>query len=164
MLSKNKISQNQIKDIRSASSKMKGHIRRKFQAEMTIKYSKGNQRLAEELFGWSRNAVKLGLNELRTGFICINIHTAVCGRKLWEHKYPKVAKYLIEIAEKFCQQDPTFNTTLAYSRLTAKAAIEELKKRKFKSESIPSPSSMAVILNRLGYRLKKVVKAKPKKR
>jgi len=46
--------------------------------------------------------------------------------------------------------------------LTAKAALSQLKEQGFESV-LPSASSMAMILNRMGYRLRPVVKAKPKK-
>ncbi|MEO0012927.1 MAG: hypothetical protein RLZZ535_1316 [Cyanobacteriota bacterium] len=38
----------------------------------------------------------------------------------------------------------------AFTRLTASEAIAELQNQGFKSEQIPAPSTMAVILNRMG--------------
>ena len=51
-----------LEDIRLAASKMTGARRRAFQAEMALKYSSGSARRAEEVFGWSRQAVQLGLH------------------------------------------------------------------------------------------------------
>jgi Rhodopirellula transposase DDE domain len=48
--------------------------------------------------------------------------------------------------------------------LTAKAAREALLGQGFGEGQLPSPSTMAEVLNRMGYRLRKVVKAKPRKR
>ncbi len=68
------------------------------------------------------------------------------------------------MAENQSQQDPTFQSSLAYTRLTATSARNALKEAGFNTDDLPSLSSMAEILNRLGYRLRKVVKAKPLKK
>ena len=62
------------------------------------------------------------------------------------------------------QQDPTFNSTISYTRLTANSAVEELKKRGISKGEIPPPRTMSEILNRMGFRLRKVLKAKPLKK
>lgn len=85
------------------------------------------------------------------------------GSKRWEDKQPEVAAALRELAEAHAQQDPTFETSIAYTRLTAAQALEQLRQQGFASEQLPAPSTMSVILNRMGYRLKPVVKAKPQK-
>jgi hypothetical protein len=53
---------------------------------------------------------------------------------------------------------------LTYTRLTAKAALEALREQGYGEELLPSPSTMAEVLNRMGFRLRKVVKAKPQKK
>jgi hypothetical protein len=53
---------------------------------------------------------------------------------------------------------------LSYTRLTAKEALHQLRALGYTEEQLPSQSSMAVILNRMGYRLRKVIKAKPQKK
>jgi hypothetical protein len=50
---------------------------------MTLKYCSGNARQAETLFGWNRVTVELGLNELRTGIMCLGAQVAYGGNKLW---------------------------------------------------------------------------------
>lgn len=112
----------QIQDLRLAASKMTGAARRAFQAEMTLKYCHGRTRLAETIFGWSREAVAVGLAEHRTGIRCLGAQSACSGRKRWEEHDPEAAEALRHLAEAHAQQDPTFRTTLAYTRLTAKAA------------------------------------------
>jgi hypothetical protein len=74
-----------------------------------------------------------------------------------------VASALWALAQEHAQQDPTFRTTLAFTRLTAKEALERLGAQGFGDEVLPAPSTMAEILNRNGYRLRPVVKAKPQK-
>jgi hypothetical protein len=154
----------QIEDLKLASSKMSGAGRRDFQAAMTLKYCQGNARLAESVFGWGRETVQLGLNEHRTGFICQGAQAAYSGDKLWEEKHPDVAQVLWELAESHSQQDPTFRTLLSYTRLTAAEALKQLRSQGFHDDQLPSPSTMADVLNRNGYRLRKVLKAKPQKK
>jgi Rhodopirellula transposase DDE domain len=154
----------QIHDLRLAASKMTGATRRAFQAEMTLKYCRGSARLAETIMGWSREAVEVGLAEQRTGITCIGAHAAFSGRKRWEEQYPEAAEALRQLAEAHAQQDPTFRTTLAYTRLTAKAAREALQAQGIPADHLPSPSTMAEVLNRMGYRLRTVLKAKPQKK
>ncbi len=157
------LSNSQIADLRLAASKLSGAKRRSFQAEMALKYCNGSARLSETVFGWSRATVELGLAEQRTGITCVGAQSGFSGAKRWEERYPEAAQALQQLAEAHAQQDPTFATTIAYTRLTAAAAIEQLRQQGFATEQLPSPSTMAEVLNRMGYRLRKVVKAKPQK-
>jgi hypothetical protein len=154
----------QIADLRLAASKMTGATRRAFQAEMALKYCEGNPLLAETIFGWGRQTVEVGLAERRTGITCLGAQAAFSGRKPWEDTQPEAAEALRRLAEAHAQQDPTFRTTLAYTRLTAKAAREALRAQGYSEDQLPSPSTMAAVLNRMGFRLRKVVKAKPQKK
>src|SRR2546425_2104959 len=163
-LSQSSLTPSQIHDLRLAASKMTGAARRAFQAEMALKYCYGSARLAETIFGWSREAVGGGVAEHRTGIICLGAQAAYSGRKRWEEQYPEVAEGLRQLAEAYAQQDPTFRTTLAYTRLTAKAASAALRAQGVAEEQLPSLSTMAEVLNRLGYRLRKVINAKPQKK
>lgn len=158
------LSPSQITDLRLAASKMTGPKRRAFEAEMTLKYCGGNPLRAETLFGWGRQTVALGLAERRTGLICLGAQSAFSGRKRWEDQQPQAAETLRQLAEAHAQQDPTFRTCLTYTRLTAKAALEALHAQGYGEGHLPSPSTMAEVLNRLGFRLRKVVKAKPQKK
>lgn len=154
----------QIAALRLAASKMTGATRRAFQAEMTLKYCGGNPLLAETIFGWGRHTVDVGLAERRTGFTCLGAQAAFSGRKPWEETQPEAATALRRLAEAHAQQDPTFRTTLAYTRLTAQAALAALRAQGLSEDPLPAPSTMAAVLNRMGFRLRKVVKAKPQKK
>jgi len=158
------LSPSQIEDLRLAASKMHGAERRSFLSEMTLKYCEGRPRLAETIFGWGRETVETGLGEKRTGIVCLGAWSAFGGNKLWEEKQPEAAQALRRLAESHAQQDPTFRTSLAFTRLTAKEALNQLREQGFGEEQLPAPSTMAEILNRMGYRLRKVVKAKPQKK
>jgi hypothetical protein len=157
-------SPSQIADLRLAASKMTGPTRRAFEAEMTLKYCEGNPLMAEAIFGWGRQTVALGLAERQTGIICLGAQSACSGRKRWEEQHPQAAQALRQLADAHAQQDPTFRTSLTYTRLTAQAALKALREEGYSEEQLPSPSTMAEVLNRLGFRLRRVVKAKPQKK
>lgn len=160
----NEISESQREDLRLAASQMTGVKRRSFQAEISLKYCQGNARKTEKMFGWGRANVALGLVEKRTGITCVGSQSMTGGAKMWEKKHPEIASFLRQLAESHAQQDPTFASTIAYTRLTAAEAIKRLKEQGFAEEYLPAPSTMALILNRMGYRLRKVIKAKPQKK
>ena len=158
------LSPSHIADLRLAASKMSGPQRRAFEAEMTLKYCGGKPLLAETIFGWGRHTVEVGLAERRTGIMCLGAQSAFSGRNRWEDEHPEAAEDLRRLAEAHAQQDPTFRTPLASTRLTAKAALEALRAQGYREDQLPAPSTMAEVLNRMGFRLRKVVKAKPHKK
>jgi hypothetical protein len=158
------LSPSQIADLRLAASQMSGPTRRAFEAEMAVKYCGGNPLLAETLFGWGRQTVALGLAERRTGILCRGAQSAFSGRTRWEERHPQVAEALRQLADAHAQQDPTFRTSCTYTRLTAQAAGKALREQGYSAEQLPAPSTMAEVLNRMGFRLRKVVKAKPQKK
>lgn len=157
------LSASQIADLRLASQSLTGAKRRAFQAEMTLKHCQGKARLAEKVFGWGRHTVALGLAEKRSDLICVGSQAGLGGTKRWEERYPDAAEALRDLAEAHCQQDSSFTSSIAYTRLTAAEALRQLQAQGLADEVLPAPSTMAVVLNRLGYRLRSVVKAKPQK-
>ena len=60
-----------------------------------------------------RKNVQVGLEERRSGIICLGLQSACSGAKRWEEKEPAAALALREIAEAHAQQDPTFKTSIA---------------------------------------------------
>src|SRR5229473_1949837 len=158
------LSPSQIADLRLAASQMSGPKRRAFEAEMALKHCGGTPLRAATLFGWGRQTVARGLAERRSGILCLGAQSACSGRKRWEERHPQVAEALRQLADAHAQQDPTFRTSVTYTRLTAQAALKALSEQGYSEEQLPSPSTMAAVLNRMGFRLRKVVKAKPQKK
>lgn len=158
------LSESQIEDLRLAATHLTGAKRRAFQAEMTLKYCQGSARQAESQFGWSRRTVSVGLAEKRTGLVCAGAQSGFGGNKRWEERQPAAAAALQQLAETHAQQAPSFTSSIAFTRLTAAEACRQLKAQGYSNEQLPAASTMAVVLNRLGYRLRKVVKVKPKKK
>jgi hypothetical protein len=152
-----------VEDLKLAASKLSGSKRRSFQSAMALKYCAGSPRRAEVVFGWSRQAVELGLHEQRTGVVCLSAHSAFGGNKCWEEKHPDAAEALWVLAQAHSQQDPSFRSTLSFTRLTAAEAIKQLAAQGLSEDVLPSASAMAEVLNRNGYRLRPVLKAKPQK-
>ena len=147
--------------IQTAAAKLTGVRRREFQAEMVVKYCAGSPRRAERVFGWGRAAVRTGLNELRTGIRCVDNFSAR-GRRTTESKNPALVAQIHVIVEPESQADPKFQTPLAYTRITAKAVRQQLSARGA-PQHLPAERTLRDILNRLGYRLRRVRKTKPKK-
>lgn len=160
----NELTRKHINTIKDAAKKLAGAKRRAFQAQVALDYLNGNVRRAEEIFGWSRQTVILGLNELRTGIICLGNFSAR-GNRNTEEKNPQLEQDIRSLAERESQVDPKFQSPFLYTRITAKAMRQALiDKKSWKHEDLPCNNTIGNIMNRLGFRLRRVQKAKPVKR
>jgi len=157
------ISPSVIQDIRLAARKLTGFKRREFQAEMAVKYCNGSARMAETCFGWYRMTVAKALAEKRTGIRCLDNFSAR-GRKKTEELNPEIRQAIVDLAEPHAQADPKFQTTLAYTRITAQAVRTELLKNPKLAPHVPARETIGAILNRLNYRIRPVRKADPEKK
>jgi hypothetical protein len=150
--------------IRSAARRLTGHERRSFVAEVTQTLCADNPRQSERMFGWGRETVALGIRERDAGIRC---QESFCqrGRKRTEDKHPELLHHIRELVEPHTQADPQLQNAFAYTRLTAKALRAALIEQKgYRSEDLPSDRTLQQILNRLGYRLRRIQKAKPLKK
>lgn len=152
-----------VQTIRSAAKLLTGHRRRRFQAEVALRYCGGSARKAETTFGWGRDAVRTGLGELRTGIRCLDSYH-LTGRKKTEDLCPAIEGHTRRLAEPHSQADPKFQTTLAFTRVTAQAVRTALQAQPGVKDFVPSRQTVGRMLNRLGYRLRRVLKARPEKR
>jgi len=160
----NELKEPHIATIKDAAQKLTGAKRRAFQAQVTLDYLNGSARRAEAVFGWSRRTVLLGLHELRTGITCVD-NTAARGNRTTEEKWPQLAEDMRSLAEPHSQVDPKFQSPFWYTRMTAKAMRQALiDKKSWEDRPLPCENTIGNILNRLGYRLRRVQKAKPVKR
>ena len=157
------LSESVKEDIQSAARKLTGYRRRQFQAEMAIKYCDGSPRQAERVFGWGREAVHTGLHELRTGIRCVD-NFGARGRHTTEDANPELVARIHAFVEPESQADPKFQTPLAYTRITAKAVHKHLATAAATTaQPVPAERTVSDMLNRLGYRLRRVRKTVPKK-
>lgn len=152
-----------IETIGSAARKLTGFRRRQFQAEVATKYCGGSPRRAERVFGWGRDAVNTGLHERRTGIRCCDNFTAR-GRRKSEELSPRLAAEIHDLVQPESQADPKFQTAFAYTRMTARQVREQLAAKTAGTDlPLPAERTLRSILNRLGYRLRRVRKTKPQK-
>jgi hypothetical protein len=149
--------------IQSAAKLLTGYRRRRFQAEVATRYCAGSARRAETQFGWGRAAVETGLHELRSGIRCLDAYH-LRGRKATEELCPAMEDHIRRLVDPQSQADPKFQTTLAFTRITAKAVREELQSHPELKDFVPGRQTVGRLLNRLGYRLRRVLKARPEKR
>lgn len=160
----NELKAQQIATIKDAAQKLTGAKRRAFQAQVALDYLNGSARRAETVFGWSRRTVVLGLHELRTGLTCVD-NISARGNHKTEEKRPQLAEDMRCLAEPHSQVDPKFQSPFRYTRMTAKAMRQALVAKKgWKDDELPCENTIGNMLNRLGYRLRRVQKAKPVKR
>jgi hypothetical protein len=146
-----------------AATLLTGYKRRRFQAEIANTYCGGSARLAETTFGWGRDAVHTGLNELRSGIRCLEAFESR-GRQPTEDLHPEVEEHIRRLVDPHAQADPKFQTPFAYTRITAKAVRNALLAVPELAGKVPTRQTVGEILNRLGYKLRRVLKARPQKR
>ena len=149
--------------LRSGAQKLTGHKRRLFVAEVTLKLCGGNARVAESQFGWGRQTIRKGLQELEEG-IRLPDNFQARGSKRLEDKVSGLEKAIRELAEPQTQTDPELKSSRRYLNLSAREVLEGLRAQDWAEDDLPSERSMRRILNRLGYRLKRIQKGKPLKK
>jgi hypothetical protein len=150
--------------IRSAAQRLRGHQRRLFQAEVTHALCGGSPRAAERRFGWGRDCVEKGLHEAGSGLRCVE-NFAAKGAVPCEVKDPQLAADIRAVVEPHTQADPELKSSRRYTNLSAREVLEALKRQKgYNDDRLPKERTMRDILNRMGYRIKRIQKAKPLKK
>ena len=150
--------------IKIAAKKLKGPERRAFMAEVAETLCNGSPRLTETEFGFGRHTVELGIHEKRTGLICYGNYAA-SGKQKTEVTSPELIQDIRSLVEPESQADPQLRNTFAYTRVTAKRVRQKLIEEKgWDKDALPQIRTFNNILNRLGYKLRKVEKTKPEKK
>lgn len=150
--------------VKDAGRRLTGYRRRAFQAVITQKYFEGVSRKAERVMGWGRAGVEKGLKEAETGIRCADsFHMR--GRKRTEEKVPGLEADIRFYADRETQADPAVKSTMTYTKITAASVRKALCEEKgYTDEELPSENTVGAMLNRMGYNLKRVKKAKPLKK
>jgi len=152
-----------IETLRDAAGKLTGSKRRAFEARVSLDYLYGDTRLTETVFGWSRHTVAKGIKELDSGRVIPDAPRSC--RPRTEDANPQLACDIRELVEPHSQTDPKFQGLFKYMRLTAKAVRKMLIEHKnYSSEELPHESTIGCMLNRMGYKMRRVLKAKPQKK
>jgi transposase len=150
--------------LRRGAQRLKGHQRRLFLAEVTRDLCGGSARRAEERFGWGRQTITKGMHELQSGIRCLE-NFAARGRPRWEDQDRQLAQDIRELVEPRTQADPELKSSRRYTNRSAKDVLEALRTQKgYRAQDLPSERTMRDILNRMGYRLKRIQKGKPLKK
>ncbi len=152
-----------IETIRHAARDLTGSKRRAFEARVSLDYLGGDTRLTETVFDWSRHTVAKGIKELDSGRVIPDAPRSY--KPKTEEANPRLARDIIELVEPHSQTDPKFQGLFKYTRLTAKAVREKLIEQKnYTSEELPHETTIGCMLDRLGYKMRRVQKAKPQKK
>lgn len=150
--------------LRLAARRLTGPKRRLFIAEVTVQLCGGSARRAERRFRWGRATVTKGLRELQQGIHWVDNFQAR-GRPRLEDKNPQLAQDIRALAEPHTHADPERKSERRYAHLSAEEMGTLLQTQKgYTREALPSVRTMRDILNRRGYRLKRIQKAKPLKK
>ena len=150
--------------IKDACKRLTGFKRREYQAAIAMEYFDGNARKVEREMGWGRDSVTKGLNEARGGIRCADNYQGR-GRKRTEDRISGIKEDIISVAEPQTQADPAMKSSLTYTRITGKTLKKILIDEKgYNDEDLPSENTLINMLNRMGYNLKRVLKAKPVKK
>ena len=158
------LTQSMVATIRDAAGKMPhGAERRLFLARVSRDYLGGDARLTETVFGWSRHTVRKGLFELETGKAIPDAPRAY--KPKTEVKNPQLEQDIRALVEPDSQTDPKFQSQFRYTRLTAKAVRQKLVDCKgYTDEELPHVSTIGRMLDRMGFKMRRVLKTKPQKK
>jgi hypothetical protein len=137
--------------------------RRRAMGDVTVALLDGKQRVAEDVFGWSRKTVELGIHEHQTGIACVNDISAR-GKPRTEDKHPELLAEIQTIMEPHSESESSLRTTLLYTNMTAKTVHEALVQKGWSEDDLPSVRTISNLLNRQDYRLRTVAKSKVQKK
>jgi len=148
---------------KTTADKLSGKDKRLFMAKVVKRLGRGGQRFVENKFGWCRNTIRKGNDELnginREGDLSKR------GRKKAEHHTPNLLDDIREIVEPLAQTDPSFRSTQLYSPITAQEVRRRLKDDKgYKVKNLPCVRTINNKMRALDFRLRKVKKSKPLKK
>jgi hypothetical protein len=121
----------------------------------------GKHRVAEDVFGWGRSVVKVGIKEFQTSFLCVNDLSARQKPKA-EKKNPALLAEIHAIMEPHSESESHLRTTL-YTNMTAQAVYNALLEKGWSAESLPTVRTISNILIRHDYRLRTVAKTEVQK-
>lgn len=138
-------------------------VRRLAMGDVTMTLLDGKPRVAEDVFGWGRATVELGMNEFRTKILCAN-DISTRHKPKAEDKDPRLLADIIEIMDPHSQAEPRLRTTLLYTNMTAKAVYDALVQKGWPEEALPTVRTISNLLDRHNYRLRTVAKTKVQKK
>lgn len=137
--------------------------RRQAMGDVAVTIFDGKPRIAEDEFNWSRSAVATGINEFRSGIVCVN-NIGKRRKPKSEEKTPVLLDDIRRIMEPDSQAEPRLRTTWLYTNRTAQSVYDALIAQGWDAASLPTVRTISNILNRQEYRLRTVAKTKVQKK
>ncbi len=146
-----------------AAKTLKGSQRRHFMAKTVEAMGRGGRVWAEAHLGWSRETVRKGTHESRSGMTCVDAFHCR-RRKPAEEHLPRLLDDIRSIADGQSQADPKFQTERLFTRISAAEVRRQLIATKgYTDAELPTQQTINTKLNLLGFRMGKVAKCRPKK-
>jgi hypothetical protein len=143
--------------------KLPRYEKRKICARIAMTEGWGGITEVSRLFKISRDTIRKGMHEVTSGFECVDAFN-LRGRKKATEKQPELKNEIDEILLPRSQADPTFKSTRLYTNDSVCQIRKQLIEKGYGKEELPSDSTLARILDSMGYNRKKVLKAKPIKK
>ncbi len=161
----NVVEQDHVELFRLAANRLPRHDRRVFIAEVTLRLCEGNARQAEEQFGWGRETIKKGLQELQQGTVIADQNVKARGPVRSEDRNSQLARDIREIVEPRTQADPELKSSRRYTNFSASEVRHALIHHHCWSEQdVPSERTLRTILKCMNYRIKRIQKGRPLKK
>jgi hypothetical protein len=143
---------------------LRNYDKRIILATISEEYGYGGNTFVAKEFNVSRDTIRKGRHELRTGIRCEDAFNAR-GRKKIEDYLPNIKDDIKNIIDSQSQTDPKFDSTRLYTRITTKEVRKQLIQTKnYTDEELPTNQTLNNKINELGYNLKRVQKVKPLKK
>lgn len=141
--------------MKDAAKKLTSYGKRDLMAKVAEDYFERSARKTETVLGWNRDSVQLGWQERRSGIIGVDNYQARGGHKS-ENMLPELEDDIRCLVDAQAQAEPKFQSTFLSARISARAVREALiSQKEYDQTQLPSRQTIAALLNRLGYRLKK---------
>lgn len=163
ILEKNQIPECVVNLAARLVEKIEWPMRRQAMADITLSLLDGKARVAEDVFGWGRSTVELGLREMQSGIVCVN-DLSRRRKPRTEEKHPKLLEDIRLIMDPKSQAQSHLRTALSYTNMTAKSVRSALVDNGWGNDDLPSVRTLSNILNRQDYRLRRVEKSQVQKK
>ena len=163
ILSQNGVSQQIVDLVSRLVDLIPWPLKRSAMGDVTASLLNSRIRVAEDVFGWGRSTVELGMNEFKSKILCVNDLSARKKPKA-EEKDPRLLTDIIEIMTPHSEAESRLRTTFLYTNMTAKAVYDCLLHKGWSEDELPTVRTISNILERHDYRLRSVAKTKVQKK
>jgi hypothetical protein len=137
--------------------------RRQAMGDVAVTILEGKARVAEDVLGWGRSGVVVGINEFQSGIVCVNDLSERHQPKV-EDKAPELLADIQTIMAPQSQAEPRLRTPLLDTNMTAQTVYDALLAQGWTEDSLPTVRTLSNILNRQDYRLRTVAKTRVQKK